>query len=254
MELEMCKPPGCELICQAVLARPMTHDPMALVNDGPMSTEAPTPSPRLIDGPDAAPATVLLAHGAGVPMDSPFMEAMACGLAQKGWRVVRFEFPYMARQRRLGRRQGPDRLTVLQRSFRQQVWLEKGERPLIVAGKSMGGRVASLLADDLSSRYGVHGCLCLGYPFHPRGKPLQLRTEHLAAIRTPTVILQGERDSFGRRNEVETYTLSPQVQVRWIPSGDHSFKPTCGTGFSEEEKCATAVALSDQFLRELLGC
>ncbi len=60
-----------------------------------MTAEAPTSAPRLIDGPDAAPATVLLAHGAGAPMDSPFMAAIASGLAESGWRVVRFEFPYI---------------------------------------------------------------------------------------------------------------------------------------------------------------
>ena len=117
----------------------------------------------------------------------------------------------------------------------------------------MGGRVASLVTDELAASDGVRGCLCLGYPFHPPGKPLKLRTEHLAALRTPTLILQGERDSFGRREEVETYNLSPQVQLRWIPSVDHTFKPTRSSGLSEAENWATAAALSDQFLRELLS-
>ena len=214
-------------------------------------------APRLIDDPDAAPATVLLAHGAGAPMDSPFMAAIASGLAESGWRVVRFEFPYMARQRETGRRQGPDRMPVLQEAFLQQVQLETTEqpdRPVFIGGKSMGGRVASLLVDELAASDGVRGCLCLGYPFHPPGKPLQLRTDHLAALRTPTLILQGERDSFGRREEVETYDLSPQVQLRWIPSGDHSFKPTRSSGLSEAENWAMAVALGDQFLRQLLSC
>ncbi|CAK6692895.1 alpha/beta family hydrolase [Synechococcus sp. BA-124 BA4] len=222
-----------------------------------MTAEATTTAPRLIDGPEVAPASVLLAHGAGAPMDSPFMAAIASGLAESGWRVVRFEFPYMARQRILERRQGPDRMPVLQEAFRQQVQLEKTERPgrpLFIGGKSMGGRVASLLADELAASDGVRGCLCLGYPFHPPGKPLKLRTEHLADLHIPTLILQGERDSFGRREEVETYSLSPQVQLRWIPSGDHSFKPTRSSGLSEAENWATAVALSDRFLRQLLNC
>ena len=221
-----------------------------------MTAEAPTSAPRLIDGPEAAPATVLLAHGAGAPMDSPFMAAIASGLAQQGWRVVRFEFAYMARQRILGRRQGPDRMPVLQEAFRHQVRLELTEqpgRPVFIGGKSMGGRVASLLVDELAASDGVRGCLCLGYPFHPPGKPLQLRTEHLAALRTPTLILQGERDSFGRREEVETYSLSPQVQLGWIPSGDHSFKPTRSSGLSEAENWATAVDRCDGFLRQRLN-
>ena len=213
-------------------------------------------TPRLFDGPDNAPATVLLAHGAGAPMDSPFMAAIATGLAERGWRVLRFEFPYMARQRSSGRRHGPDRLPLLQDTFRRLVQQEAEAwpgRPLFLGGKSMGGRVASLLVDELTAAAEVRGCLCLGYPFHPPGRPLQLRTEHLATLRTPTVILQGERDSFGRREEVAGYTLSPQVQLEWIPAGDHSFKPTRASGLSEEENWATAVAFSDAFLRPLLN-
>jgi hypothetical protein len=188
-------------------------------------------------------------------MDSPFMAAIARGLAEAGWRVVRFEFPYMARMRETGRRQGPDRMPMLQETFRQQVQLEKAarpERPLFIGGKSMGGRVASLLIDALASSDGVRGCLCLGYPFHPPGKPLNLRTEHLAALQTPTLILQGERDSFGKRGEVESYALSPKVQLHWITSGDHSFKPTKSSGLCEAGNWATAVAISDQFLRQQL--
>lgn len=188
-------------------------------------------------------------------MDSPFMAAIASGLAQQGWRVVRFEFAYMARMRETGRRQGPERMPVLQEAFRQQVRQEKAEGPelpLFIGGKSMGGRVASLLIDELAVSDAVLGCLCLGYPFHTPGKPHQLRTEHLAALRTPTLILQGERDSFGKREEVATYNLSPQVRLGWLPSGDHSFKPTRGSGLSEAQNWATAVALADSFLRERL--
>jgi hypothetical protein len=186
-------------------------------------------------------------------MYSPFMAAIASGLAESGWRVVRFEFPYMARMRETGRRQGPDRMPILQEAFQEQVRLEKAEwpeRPVFIGGKSMGGRVASLLVDELAASDGVRGCLCLGYPFHPPGKPLQLRTEHLADLRTPTLILQGERDSLGRREEVESYNLSPQVQLGWITSGDHSFKPTRSSGLSEAENWATVGALSDKFLRQ----
>ena len=221
-----------------------------------MTSGAPVQPPRLIDGPDEAPATVLLAHGAGAPMDSPFMAAIASGLGLKGWRVVRFEFGYMARMRASGRRQGPDRMPVLQEAFRQQVQQERTawpDRPLVVGGKSMGGRVASLLVDELAPSAGVCGCLCLGYPFHPPGKPLNPRTKHLAELLTPTLILQGERDSFGKREEVDSYGLSPQVQVGWMTSGDHSFKPTKASGLSEAETWATAVELVDFFLRELLS-
>ena len=221
-----------------------------------MTAEPPSPPRTLVDGPDRAAATVLLAHGAGAPMDSPFMAAIASGLAERDWRVVRFEFPYMARQRSSGRRQAPDRLPVLQEALREQVRQEltaHPSRPLLVGGKSMGGRIASLLVDELAAMGPVRGCLCLGYPFHPPGRPETLRTEHLAALRSPTLILQGERDPFGRREEVETYRLSPAITLQWIPAGEHSFKPTRSSGLSEAANLADAVERADGFLRALLA-
>ena len=204
---------------------------------------------RLINGPADAPASLLLAHGAGAPMDSPFMEAITTGLAAKGWRVVRFEFPYMAQQRLSGRRRAPDRLPRLLECFRDQIALASDGRPLLIGGKSMGGRIASLLVDQLHAEGAVSGCICLGYPFHPQGKPDQLRTEHLCNLSAPTLILQGERDSFGRRGEVEAYGLAPQITLEWIPAGDHSFKPTRGSGLSEADNLAGAVARCDAFLQ-----
>jgi len=208
--------------------------------------------PLLIDGPADAPATLVLAHGAGAPMDSPFMAAIATGLAGRGWRVLRFEFPYMARQRLTGRKAAPDGLAKLQDSFRTVVAEAAAHGPLIIGGKSLGGRVASLLVDELAP-YGVRGCLCLGYPFHPPGRPIQLRTDHLAALSAPTLILQGERDPFGRREEVTTYPLSPQVRVEWIPNGDHSFKPTKASGRSEIDNWEEAIQRADRFFQELLA-
>ena len=175
------------------------------------------------------------------------MAAIAGGLASCGWRVVRFEFPYMAQMRLSGQRRAPDRLPRLLDAFREQVALEAG-RTLVIGGKSMGGRVASLLADELSA---VSGCLCLGYPFHPPGRPGQLRIEHLQMLRTPTLILQGERDSFGRRGEVEAYPLSPAIELEWIPAGDHSFKPTRSSGATEAGNWSHAVACADRWCRGL---
>lgn len=210
------------------------------------------PLPRLIHGPATATATLLLAHGAGAPMDSPFMEAMAAGLAQRGWRVVRFEFPYMAQIRRSGQRRPPDRLPRLLEAFREQVALEAGSA-LIIGGKSLGGRVATLLAAELSDPTPVAGCLCLGYPFHPPGRPTQQRTAHLATLRTPTLIIQGERDPFGRREEVEAYPLAPAVELHWLPAADHSFRPSRSSGFSEADHWATAAAVADRWCRTLPG-
>ncbi len=209
-------------------------------------------SELLIDGSADAPVTLLLAHGAGAPMDSPFMAAIAAGLADRGWRVVRFEFPYMAQRRLDGRQRAPDRVAKLLEAFRAQVAAMPQQGPLVIGGKSMGGRIASLLVDELAAQGAVHGCLCLGYPFHPPGKPTQLRTEHLQTLQSTTLILQGERDSFGQRDEVEGYNLSPNVAVQWLKAGDHSFKPTRASGLSEADNWAAAVALSDRWLAALL--
>jgi len=208
----------------------------------------PTDIPRIVNGADDAPATVLLAHGAGAPMDSPFMAVMAEGLAARGWRVVRFEFPYMARRRSSGRQQAPDRQPVLLEHWRHQVALAASEGPLLIGGKSMGGRMASLLSDELAVSAGVLGCVCLGYPFHPPGKPDQLRTQHLEVMASPCLILQGERDSFGKRAEVEAYTLSGAINVGWIPDGDHSFKPTKRSGRSETDNLELAIGRCAQFM------
>jgi predicted alpha/beta-hydrolase family hydrolase len=207
----------------------------------------------VIDGPADAPLRLLLAHGAGAPMDSPFMAAMATGLAERGWQVLRFEFPYMAKRRLSGRGSAPDRLPKLLEAFREQVALAGAGAPLLIGGKSMGGRIASLLVDELAASAGVRGCLCLGYPFHPPGKPLQLRTEHLAGLVSPTLILQGERDSFGKPAEVETYALSTAIQLEWIPAGDHSFKPTVSSGRSEAGNWALAVERMEAFMAAQLA-
>ena len=211
---------------------------------------------HLIDGPFDAPATLVLAHGAGAAMDSPFMAAMASGLADRGWRVARFEFPYMAQRRLDGKQRAPDRLPKLLEAFREQVSALQGQgvsAPLVIGGKSMGGRLASLLVDELAASAGVIGCLCLGYPFHPPGKPDQLRTEHLQALATPTLILQGERDTFGKRGEVETYGLSTAIQLGWLTTGDHSFKPTRSSGLSEADNWQAAVTIADQFMQRVLA-
>lgn len=207
----------------------------------------------LVSGADSAPLRVLLAHGAGAGMDSPFMEAMALGLAENGWQVLRFEFPYMQRQRSSGKKRPPDKAEVLLTSFREQVEALDQDKPLVIGGKSMGGRMASLLADALLDEQAIQACICLGYPFHPLGKPDRLRTEHLAGLRTPTLIVQGERDAMGRHDEVSHYPLSEQLQLAWMPDGDHSFKPRKSSGHSESTNWAMAVRAMDQFLTKLLS-
>jgi predicted alpha/beta-hydrolase family hydrolase len=197
----------------------------------------------LFDG--AGDVTLILAHGAGAPMDSPFLNAMARGLAERGVRVARFEFPYM-RGRREGRRRPPDREPVLLQTWRDAVEALGGGGRIVIGGKSMGGRMASLVADEI----GVRGLVCLGYPFHPPGKPETLRVKHLAALRTPTLIVQGTRDALGTREEVEDYTLSPAIRLVWLEDGDHSFKPRVSSGHTEKGHLAAAVEAVAGFLEE----
>lgn len=194
-------------------------------------------------------------------MDSPFLATITAGLVDRGWRVVRFEFPYMTRSRQLGRRGGPDRLPTLLQSFQTEIARAPGVGPLFIGGKSLGGRVASLVLSELDSATApappsaerVRGGVCLGYPFHPPGKPDQLRTAHLASLRAPLLILQGERDSFGHRSEVEGYALSASVELGWIPGSDHSFKPNRASGLDQAAALAIAVAETDRFLRRVLA-
>jgi predicted alpha/beta-hydrolase family hydrolase len=190
----------------------------------------------LIDGPRGAGRTIILAHGAGAAMDTDFMNAFARGLAKHGLQVVRFEFPYMAARRDTRQRRPPDREPVLRETWLRVIGSVKAEN-LFIGGKSMGGRIASLVADEAE----VAGLVCLGYPFHPTGKPEQLRVEHLKTIKTPTLIVQGERDPFGTRQEVAGYKLSKNVRIHWLVDGDHSFKPRKSSARTQDENWAEGV-------------
>jgi predicted alpha/beta-hydrolase family hydrolase len=200
----------------------------------------------LVEGPSDAGVTVVLAHGAGAAMDTPFMNFFARGLARQGYRVARFEFPYMAARRQSGKGGPPDREPVLRQSWLRVVNMLNGKR-LVIGGKSMGGRIASMVADEA----GVAGLVCLGYPFHPVGKPQQTRTQHLRSLKTPTLILQGERDPFGNRDDVAGYELSPAIRLAWLADGDHSFKPRKSSGRTEEENWTEAVDTISTFIGSL---
>ncbi len=200
----------------------------------------------ILDGPASAPLTLALAHGAGAPMDSDFMAAFADGLAGRGWRVARFEFPYMAARRKDGRKRPPDRQPVLLATW-WRVIEALGPGPLAIGGKSLGGRMASLIADK--SR--VVGLVCLGYPFHPPGKPESLRTAHLEGLETPALICQGTRDGLGNALQVSGYRLSPAIRFHWAEDGDHSLVPRKASGRSAEQSWAEAVDAIDAFLNEL---
>ena len=205
----------------------------------------------LIDGPDDAPFTVVLAHGAGAPMDSAYMVAFAAGLAERGLRCVRFEFPYMAQRRVDGKKRPPNRAPILLDTWRAVID-HFGRKNLFIGGKSMGGRIASMIGRTLEDEaQPVAGILCLGYPFHPPKKPEKApgRLEHLLDIQTPTLILQGTRDTFGGYEEVTKLPLPQTVSLTWLEDGDHGFKPRVKSGRTEPQNWAEAMDAIDRFIR-----
>ena len=211
------------------------------------------PIAMIFDGPEAAPVTILLAHGAGAAMDSPSMTAAARALASVGFRVARFEFGYMA-ARRSGHRKPPPRAETLNPEYLAAIDALAADGPLVIGGKSMGGRVASMIADDAYSSHRIAGLLCLGYPFHPPAKPTQLRTRHLAHLETPTLVVQGTRDEFGTRDEVSGYDLSSRIDIVWLEDGDHDLKPRKKvSGFSAADHLETMARAVSEWSRRIIG-
>ena len=196
--------------------------------------------------PDEVRGRLILAHGAGAPMDSPFMTGMSERLAGRGILVARFEFPYMAQRRQGGGKRPPNPQSQLLECWRT-IWREvNAEAPgdWAIGGKSMGGRMASLLADEL----GAAALICLGYPFHAAGKPERPRVEHLADLQTPTLIVQGERDALGNRERVAGYALSPAIRLLWLAAGDHDLKPLKASGYTHAAHLDSAAAQVAAFL------
>lgn len=205
-------------------------------------------SEYLFDGPEHAPAKFILTHGAGSPMDSPLLTTIARGLAESGIRVIRFEFPYM-RSRRKGGRRPPDRQPILLSTWREAIE-SVGERGrLFIGGHSMGGRMASMIADDMK----VAGLCCISYPFHPPDDLTRLRTAHLEGLVTPALFIQGTRDPFGTPDEVAGYGLPSAIRVHWLPYGDHSLKSRRGSGRTTRQNINEAIGEMVEFVRSLFG-
>ena len=200
------------------------------------------------DGPQSAEWTLVLAHGAGAGMDSPFLQYTAEAIGRQGIRVGRFNFSYMARALQEKKRRPPDsakKLLIVWEEVIEYVasQMTNGQR-LAIGGKSMGGRFASM-STHLDP---VEALICLGYPFHPPGKPEKLRTDHLRDIAVPTIIIQGERDIFGNKAEVKRMKLPRRILVHWLVDGDHSFKPRKASGLTLEQNLDEAIARLVLFL------
>ena len=199
----------------------------------------------LIDGPQDGPLFIF-AHGAGAGMDHDFISSVASGLAKQGIQVVRFNFPYMVKRAEDGKKRPPDRAPKLLAAY-EEVITHFASQPIVIGGKSMGGRMSSLLVDHPL----VAGIACLGFPFHPPGKPENYKGAHLANLEKPTLILQGERDTFGKREEFDEFVLSEHVDVHFLPDGDHGFKPRKRSGYTEADNIATAGELLAEFIKKV---
>ncbi|WP_251359137.1 alpha/beta family hydrolase [Kangiella sp. TOML190] len=197
-------------------------------------------------------ANFIFAHGAGADSQSEFMTTLAKLIRCQQLNVIRFDFPYMQRRQFTGKKSPPDRMDKLQNAFIEQIETIKADtngEQIFIGGKSMGGRVATMIADQVS----VAGVVCFGYPFHPPGKPEKLRTEHLQTLQTPCLILQGERDTFGKVDEVSTYGLAPSIDVRWFKDANHSLETLKRSEISTEQSWQLAANQAQNFMLEQLN-
>lgn len=197
--------------------------------------------------------TLLLAHGAGAPCDSPFMERLSAELGVQGIDVVRFEFPYMQARRADGRRRPPDRLPRLLAHFRDRIE-EAGKcpGPLFIGGKSMGGRIASMLATEAGIVDRIAGVVCFGYPFHPPGKLQSWRSAHFGDFRIPVCIIQGTRDRLGRPEDVEDHPeVRAHARLYWLDGGDHDYVTLKRHPRCQEDLIQQAATLAADFMSEI---
>jgi hypothetical protein len=182
-------------------------------------------------------------------MEHRFMQYFAEHLAKDNWQVIRFVFPYMIQISETGKTRPPNPQAILLECWQQKISQYRSSGKLVLAGKSMGGRMASIIVDNVNA----DGLIVFGYPFHPPKKPLKLRTEHLQDLQTTSLFLQGERDTLGDREEVSHYSLSQKIKIEWLVDGDHSLKPRKKSGYSELDNWQHAIKCCDTFLDKILS-
>jgi predicted alpha/beta-hydrolase family hydrolase len=187
---------------------------------------------------------IVLAHGAGQGMHSPFMNYFHTELANRGFVSVTFDFEYMTVKRRV-----PDPQPKLQARYRsvvEAVVARTNPDRLVIGGKSMGGRVASYIAGDTP---GVNGLVFLGYPLHPPGKMDQLRDEHLYGLKLPMLFISGTKDPFAERDLLEKVVkkIGANATVVWVEGGDHSLK----RGRKNVESLPKVADVIDRWCRDL---
>jgi len=199
--------------------------------------------PVVIDGKGSK--TLIFAHGAGAPMDHPWMNELVSLLVKHNFKVVRFNFPYMNQIQETGKKRPPNAKKVLFDTWKQVIEENRpsSKSKLYIGGKSMGGRMASMIVDE----HNVSGLICVGFPFHAPGKEAGDRIAHLGTLKTQTLIVQGERDSMGNKDDLKKYKLSRKVKVKWIEDGDHGLKPRKMSGLTLSENLMAASNLIAKF-------
>ena len=201
----------------------------------------------ILNGPIGGPV-YLFAHGAGADMNAEFMTQVAEGLAERGVRVVRFNFPFMIKRAEDGKRRPPDRAPKLLAAYEDAI--KQLNCPVVIGGKSMGGRMSSMLLAgnalrEEADRLPILGSACLGFPFHAPGKDPKNRLDHLQALTQPMLIVQGTRDAMGTREEVDGYfeeeKINPAIRIHWLEDGNHDLKPRKISGFSHQQHINSAI-------------
>ncbi|WP_462157802.1 alpha/beta family hydrolase [Pseudoalteromonas sp. GB56] len=199
-------------------------------------------------------AQFIFAHGAGAGLDSDFMQEIARLIAQQGITVGLFDFPYMQRAKEENKRRPPDRADKLLASFNDALSSAQQDLPLFIGGKSMGGRMASMLVagGDIELTASVKGIIAFGYPFHPPGKKDKLRVAHFGDITVGFCVIQGERDTFGKQDELSSLADTSPAIIHWLADGDHSLVPRKKSGFTQEQNWQQAADIAAAFIKEQL--
>ena len=187
--------------------------------------------------PAGSVATVVVAHGAGAGMDHPFLTGFTGALNERGIATMRFNFPYSEAGKKF-----PDRPPVAIATWNVAMDAARQRaagQPVFAAGKSFGGRMASMaVAEGMETA----GLVFLGYPLHAPGKPEKLRDGHLYGLDVPMLFLQGTRDPFALPGELEPVVerIGANAVLRWCEGGDHSFKVARSKRTPEEDGAALA--------------
>lgn len=195
-------------------------------------------------------ATIVVAHGAGVGMDHPFMTGFCRAIAELGVAAMRFNFPYMEKGRR-STDAAPVAIAAWRPVFQDAVGRSEG-RPVFAAGKSYGGRMASMaVAEGMAAA----GLVFLGYPLHPPGKPERLHDEHLGRIEVPMLFLQGTRDPFARPDLLHAVVErlgERRAELHEVEGGDHSFRVR-GEKPDDRSIGASLAGVASIFVRRVAG-